>query len=141
MVAADKHDTPGHDKPGTVDRPLVGLRILLIEDSWHVAQAYKSLLEMVGLVVIGPAGTIAEAEKLVAGQLPDIAVVDVNLHEVISYGLIDRLIASNVPTIVVSGYESHPALQGRPAAVLTKPVRARLLLATVRRILEQIPPD
>ena len=124
------------DKPGAA--PLAGLRILLVEDSWHVALAYKSLLEMVCLNVAGPVATVAEAELLVAERMPDIAVVDVSLLQgEASYGLIDQLIASNVPTIVVSGDEVHPGLPGQVAAVLVKPVRASLLLATIRRIIAE----
>ncbi len=126
-----------NDQPDTDGNPLEGLRILLVEDSWHVAQAYKSLLEIVGLDVAGPAGTLADAETLFAQQRPDIAVVDVDLHGIKSYGLIDQLIASNVPTIVVSGYEVLPKLQGRVAAILTKPVRASTLLTVVRRVIAQ----
>ncbi len=122
---------------GTSGHPLAGLRILLVEDSWHVAHAYKSLLEIVGLNVVGPVGTLPDAEKLFAEQRPDIAVVDIDLHGVKSYSLIDQLIASNVPTVVVSGYEVLPLLQGRVAAILTKPVRASTLLETVRRVIAE----
>ena len=59
--------------------PLRGVRVLIIEDSWHVAKALTSLLTDIGMVVIGPISTIAEAERLVAEQQPKLALVDPHL--------------------------------------------------------------
>src|SRR5437867_2201777 len=70
---------------------LRGVRILLVEDSWHVAIAMKRLAESLGMVVIGPVATVAEAEQLLLSCAPDIAVVDINLRGDKAYGLIDRL--------------------------------------------------
>lgn len=117
--------------------PMTGLRVLLVEDTWHVAYGTKVLLENLGLEVEGPAATVAEADALLSQQTPDIALVDVNLQGTMAYGFIERLIAMGVPTVVVSGYEVLPSLEGRVAAILTKPTRARVLLATMRRIVSQ----
>ena len=59
---------------------LKGLDILLVEDLWAVGDALKQLLELLGASVSGPAATTAEAERLLAQRLPDVALVDVHLR-------------------------------------------------------------
>jgi CheY-like chemotaxis protein len=34
------------------------LRVLIVEDTWHVANALKALLEELGASVVGPATTL-----------------------------------------------------------------------------------
>ena len=116
---------------------LSGLRVLIVEDSWHVAVAVKSVLESVGMEIVGPAATIADAESLLTDRVPDLAVVDLNLHGEMAYSLIDDLIARSVPVLVASGYETFPDMNTRVAAVLAKPIRASMLLSTLRRIIKQ----
>ena len=62
------------------DHPsLEGVRVLVVEDTWHVAKALKSALENVGMDVSGPAATTAQARRLMIEHMPRVAVVDVNL--------------------------------------------------------------
>ena len=49
---------------------LEGVRVLVVEDTWHVAKALKSALEQVGMDVSGPASTTAEARRLMVEQMP-----------------------------------------------------------------------
>jgi DNA-binding response OmpR family regulator len=112
---------------------LDGVTVLLVEDSWHIAVAVKSLLENAGLIVEGPAASLARADALLDSRTPDIAIVDINIKGHMSFQLIDRLVARSIPVIVVSGYDEAARLDGKVAAILNKPVRAGDLLATVRR--------
>lgn len=112
---------------------LEGLRALLVEDSWHVAVAIKTVLENVGVIVEGPAGSLARARSLMTSAIPDVAVVDINLKGKMAYDLIDELSDEGVPVIVVSGYEDLSMLDGRVAATLGKPVRAGALLTALHR--------
>ena len=71
---------------------LSGLRILVVEDSWHVATAVQSLLRSFGADVDGPVASAVEAERLVAERIPDVAIVDINLRGgELAYDLIDKL--------------------------------------------------
>lgn len=109
------------------------MHILLVEDSWHVGKAMKNLLGALGASVAGPAATSAEAEQLIAEQVPDVAIVDFSLrHGERAQGLIDKLNARGVRVVVVSGYEEVPLTPGTIAAVLQKPVREADLLAALR---------
>jgi len=53
---------------------LKGVRVLVVEDSWHVARAIKSALEEIGMVVAKPAATLAAAKRLIAEHIFDLAV-------------------------------------------------------------------
>ena len=107
---------------------LRGLRVLVVEDSWHVAHAIKSLLEELGMVVAGPAATLGDAERLLAAREPEVAIVDINLKGEMAYGLIDRLHGRGVRVVVISGYAVPQIAQGKVAAILQKPFSAKSLL-------------
>jgi DNA-binding NtrC family response regulator len=110
---------------------LPGQRILIVEDSWHLGVALKSLLRSVGAEVVGPVATSAEAERLIAEQVPDVAIVDFNLRGgELAHDLIDKLNDLSVRVIVISGYATLPLPPEKVAAVLQKPmVEAQLLAA------------
>ena len=114
--------------------PLRSHQVLVVEDSWHIAGAIKTVVETVGMTVVGPAATLADAEKLMASNALDMAVVDINLQGELTYGLIEKLIASKIAVVIVSGYEVLPEIADRADAVLKKPIRAGVLLATLQRI-------
>lgn len=109
------------------------LQVLVVEDSWHVANALKALLEELGVKVTGPAATPAEAERLLAARKPDVAIVDINLRGEMAYGLIDRLSELGVRVVVISGYAIPQVAQSKVAAVLQKPFSAKALLAILRQ--------
>ena len=111
--------------------------MLLVEDSWHLAQAQTLVLASVGVDVMGPVGTIAEAEALLAKRVPDVALVDLNLNGEMAYSLIDRLLQDDICVIVATGYEVLPHLEEKVAAILRKPFRASVLLATLHRIVDE----
>jgi CheY-like chemotaxis protein len=109
------------------------LRVLVVEDSWHVANALKVLLEELGVKVAGPAATPKEADRLVAVGLPDVAIVDINLKGEMAYGLIDRLNDRGIRVVVISGYAVPQVAQAKVAAILQKPFSAKSLLAVLRK--------
>jgi CheY-like chemotaxis protein len=109
---------------------LLGLRVLVVEDSWHVATAIQSLLRSFGADVAGPVATTADAERLLAEQPPDVAIVDINLRGgELAYDLIEKLHDLGVRVIVVSGYSALRLHQDKVAAVLQKPITEAELLA------------
>lgn len=115
------------------DSVLRGLRVLVVEDSWHVANALKTLLEELGIDVAGPASSLQEAERLLATRAPQLAIIDINLKGEMAYGLIDRLNDRGVGVVVISGYAVPQVAQSKVAAVLQKPFSAKSLLAILRQ--------
>jgi len=121
------------DPPGTGAVDLNGMRILLVEDSWHLGVAMQRLLRVCGADVIGPAATTADAERLISDHAPDVALIDVNLRGgELAYGMIDRLHDQGVRVVVVSGYADVSLTQVKAAAILQKPVSEAQLLASLR---------
>src|SRR5262249_3464990 len=115
---------------------LKGLRILLVEGAWHVGEALKEVLVSLGAEVAGPAATGAEAEWLLSGGAPDLALVDIYLRDgEVADGLIDRLNGKDVRVIVISAYAVLPALAPKVAAFLRKPFTRRQLVATLRSVI------
>jgi DNA-binding response OmpR family regulator len=125
------------DAPNGEASDLKGLRVLVVEDTWHVAKALKTALEGMGMVVAGPAANTADAERLVAEETPHLAVVDVNLKGEMAYGLIDRMHDRGVRVIVVSGYAVLPNSTKNAAAILQKPFSGAELRATLRQVMHQ----
>jgi DNA-binding NarL/FixJ family response regulator len=121
-----------------ITNSLEGLRILLVEDAWHVGEALKQVLESQGAEVAGPAATVAEAEGLMSRRAPDLALVDIYLRDgELADGLIDRLNAQDVNVIVISGYEALPALATKVKGFLRKPFTNPQLLATLQPVVAQ----
>jgi DNA-binding response OmpR family regulator len=116
---------------------LTGVRVLLVEDTWHIAKALKSELEQVGMEVSGPAATTMAARCLIAEQMPRLAVVDVNLKRELACGLIEELHHQGVSVVVVSGYGLPPISSEKTTVVLQKPVRGPELLSALCGVLAQ----
>ncbi len=138
MTSSNTHDPDG---PGSSD-DLMGLEILLVEDSCVVGEAVKDLLELLGADVVGPAASAAEAERLLSEHSPDVALVDFHLRGgELSYGLIARLHEQGAPVIMVSGSSESPSrLPVGAATVLEKPFSEAQLLASLRPLLTQKEP-
>jgi DNA-binding NtrC family response regulator len=111
--------------------------ILLVEDVWHVAKALQNLLRVLGANVVGPASTIAEAERLISEQLPHVALVDFNLRGELATSLIDRLNDRGIPVVVTTGYADVPLSPTKVAAILRKPIRAVQLFAALSPVIGQ----
>lgn len=110
------------------------MRVLLVEDTWIIAQSYASLLEPLGVDVIGPAGNLADANRLLDAGNIQAALVDINLQGEMAYEFIDLLRQREIPVIVVTAYETLPRLTGKAEAVLKKPIRAEHMLKALRGI-------
>ena len=116
---------------------LTGVSVLVVEDTWHVAKALGSALEQFGMEVSGPTATTAEARRLIAEQMPRLAVVDVNLKGELACGLVEELHDQGVSVVVVSGYALPPVSVDKTAAFLQKPFSGTELLTALRRVVAQ----
>lgn len=118
---------------------LQGLRALVVEDGWQVADALKISLERMGMVVAGPVATAREAQCLATECPPDLAVVDVNLKGEMAYELMDWLHDRGIRVVVISGYENLPGSLAKFAAILRKPFTVAMLATTLQRVLGRAP--
>jgi len=115
---------------------LHGKRILLIEDEPLVAMDLEATLNGVGFVVVGPAGTIEDAKRLVAEADYDIALVDVNLAGRPVDELAATLTQRGIPFAFVTGYGREALPRGfQEAVVVGKPFSQGELIAAVAALL------
>ncbi|PWT86461.1 MAG: histidine kinase [Proteobacteria bacterium] len=123
-------------KPDGDRLSLTGKRVLLIEDEPLVAMDIEAILRAAGCDIIGPAGNIREAKRLIDEGDYDIALVDANLegHPVDE---IAALLSSNdCPFAFVTGYGREALPSGfRDALLVPKPFSHDQLLTTVKFLL------
>ena len=113
--------------------PLRGLRVLIAEDSWYLAEAIKSSVQNAGGEVVGMVGTLAKAERLAETAIFDAAVMDLDLHGEQANGLALRLAEAGIKVVVLTGYEPPPELAGSVHECLTKPIPGETLIAALAR--------
>lgn len=114
------------------DRPRKGARVLVVEDDYFLAESICGYLQDAGCTVIGPVGRIKEALEIILIDDIDCAVIDANIDGEFSLAIIKALCARNVPTTMLTGYDSEampPELQTLP--FLQKPVDAATLIKQI----------
>jgi CheY-like chemotaxis protein len=119
---------------GGTPNSLMRLRVLVIEDSWNVANRIASILEAAGAHVLGPVPSVERALELVRSETVNLALVDMNLREAFADDVITELVNRKIPYIIVTAYEILPTdADTYAAAVVRKPVDAEELIALVGR--------
>lgn len=113
-------------------------RILVVEDEALVAMLVEDALEEAGFGVIGPVRSVAQALEALEAELPDAAVLDLNLAGENSVAVADALVARGIPFVVATGYGAAglPATH-RDALVLPKPYDPADLTALLARLCER----
>ena len=112
--------------------------MLVVEDEFLIAMDLELLLRRHGWRVLGPAATVDQALRLLlAGETPDVAVLDVNLRGEPVMPVAEALRARGVPFVLASAYDRHglaaAALARAPA--IGKPTdERRLLLALAQAV-------
>jgi CheY-like chemotaxis protein len=114
-----------------------GKRILVVEDGPLVAFALAMSLADAGCIVIGPAGTVAEAKRLIDEAPFDGALLDVKLTGEAVDEVAAMLARMNAPFAFVTGSarEDLPAAF-RDAPILAKPFTEENLLSTVAQLFD-----
>jgi CheY-like chemotaxis protein len=111
---------------------LKGVRVLVVEDNFFVAEHIRTILEASGCTVVGPVGRLEDGLRLAAEEALDGALLDINLHGDRSFPIADALRERGIPFVFLTGYDSSEVLPTRLLEVqrLGKPVSAFELIAT-----------
>ena len=122
---------------------LMGLRVLLVEDSPVVAIATEGMLGDLGCVTVGPAGNMATALELAEKCEFDAAIIDINIRGTKTFSLLKILDRRQIPYLISSGYADWTMpdeLTDRPR--LPKPFGAELLRQklTDLDVIQPLPP-
>jgi hypothetical protein len=100
---------------------LTGMRILIVEDEFLLADDLVRHFEGVGSVVLGPVGDVAGARRFVTEA--DAAILDVNLKDGTVFPLADELYLRGVPFVFYSGADGGQVPERfRFVGTLPKPV-------------------
>jgi len=106
-------------------------RVLVIEDEPVVAMDVMAILQEAGCTVLGPAGTVTEARRLIEAADFDVAFLDANLSGQPVDELAAALTARNTPFAFVTGYGQEGLPEAfRKAPVLSKPFSPQQLIET-----------
>lgn len=120
-------------KGSTAERGcLCGMRILIAEDEWLLADTLAVLLEEEGARVVGPCPTTKDAIRVLNEDSVDFAIVDMNLKDSFSDPLVERLVQMDVPFAILTGYMTLPTnADDRAVGVVHKPADYKALIRLV----------
>jgi CheY-like chemotaxis protein len=106
-----------------MNNPLAGRRIFVVEDEVMVLWMLVDMLAAFGCEVVGPAGRLSQALKILDEATDiDAAVLDINLNGEKSYPVADALAARGVPFVFSSGYQRDRLLNGyKTCPMIQKP--------------------
>ena len=116
---------------------LEGIRVLVVEDDYLIAQLLDEMLRSTGCVVLGPLPRLADALDAAKRETCDAAVLDINLGGEQVYPVAEILSGRNVPFVFVTGYadEALPReYAGQPR--LGKPFKAQQLIRALSNLVE-----
>ncbi len=91
---------------GLGDNRLSGMRVLVVEDEYYIADDLRRSLSRAGANIIGPVGSLAQAEEAVEKGEFDCALLDLNLHGENAAEIADQLKIMGVPFAIATGYGS-----------------------------------
>jgi DNA-binding response OmpR family regulator len=114
------------------------MRILVLEDEMLIALHLHEELLASGHEVLGPAGTIEEAQQLLdSHDAIDFAILDANIDGAAPIGLVRKIAARAIPFAYLSGYDEAYIRDNLPKGpILAKP----LDMAALTRLLTELKP-
>ncbi|MHC4416593.1 MAG: response regulator [Planctomycetota bacterium] len=123
-------ETPGLD----------GLRVLVVEDDFDVAESLKAMLSALGCDVVGPASTSEEACRLVKEVPIDAAILDIALSPGTSAPVARSLLYRDCPFVFVTGFGNIDMLpeELRGYRVLLKPVDRATMSTTIHDLVRSM---
>jgi DNA-binding response OmpR family regulator len=112
---------------------LFGRNILVVENEYLTAASLDQELAILGATVT-IAGSCREAIKVIETQAFDLAVLDINLPDGMSYGVARHLQLKGTPFVFVSGF-GHADGEFANAPLMQKPVDRSVLTARLGALL------
>lgn len=113
------------------------IRILVVDDEPPCRDAIRTFLRLdyPEAVIVGEAGTLADAEALILTLTPNLVLLDVHLPDGIGFDLLDRFPAPEFKVIFTTAHDDFALRAFRYSAVdyLLKPVDPDLLIEAVKK--------
>jgi CheY-like chemotaxis protein len=150
IASVSEHDSAPQAREESVskpillaDRPLEGVRVLLVEDNLLIALEAEEMLTDLGARMVVSASTLRAAEEAMSAHEFGFAMLDVSVGRGTSFDLARQLRAAGTPYIFASGYGDHAALDTDHSAsiVIQKPYgRDHLRRAIHQAIRDRVEP-
>lgn len=120
---------------------LKGLRVLVVEDEYFIADDIGQALERSEAVILGPVPTAAAARAVLGREKADCILLDLNLRGELTFTFADELRATRTPLVFATGYDAA-FIPERLAQVprLEKPLDLAALVATIARVCKDVTP-
>jgi two-component SAPR family response regulator len=122
-------------------RPPVSLkdkRVLIVEDQYLIAADLSRALTRIGGVIVGPVGSIAEAQAEIARADVDLAFLDINLDEQMVFPLADELERRGIPFAFATGHDEAVLPERFKSKLrLEKPFTVQAVHEAVRKLAPQ----
>jgi CheY-like chemotaxis protein len=115
---------------------LRGLKILVVEDNFLVAELIRSLLDECGCETIGPAPRVSSALALIDDSCPDGALLDINLAGEHCFPIAELLRERGVPFVFLTGYDDSGIIPPvfREVPRISKPFDNRNVASVAARV-------
>ena len=119
-------------------RALTGLRVLVVEDDFDVAESLRLVLVDAGCEVVGPVSTVEAACELAKLETLDAAVLDIALSPGTSAPVARSLLYRGCPFVFVTGFSKVEMLpeELRGHRVLLKPVDGETLRSAILSLVQ-----
>jgi CheY-like chemotaxis protein len=123
------------------ERPLDGLRVMVVDDDTLIASLLEEVLSAMGVVVCGTALAETDAISLALQTLPDVMIVDAQLGKGSGIlAVVEIWKTRPVPHIFVSGNAARVLRQCPDAVILQKPFSEEELRSALQQVAPLLPP-
>ncbi|TDQ12118.1 sigma 54-interacting transcriptional regulator [Pedobacter metabolipauper] len=114
----------------------MGIRILIVEDEFIVANDLSMILEKAGYSVCDIASSVAEARTIIAKQKPQLVLLDIHLEGTLTgIDLAKELLEDNIAFVYLSANSNQKILElaknTQPYGFLVKPFREKDVLVSL----------
>ena len=113
------------------DKPLTGLRVLIVEDDPLIALDIADTISAAGAEIIGPAHTVSAALTQIGHQAPDVAILDWRLESETASPVAAELVNRAVPFLFHTSSRGHPEAAHPGVPIIDKPTRPEQLVLAV----------
>jgi DNA-binding response OmpR family regulator len=121
------------ERSDDVKVPLSGVRVLVVEDDYFIADEICSTLRKHGAEIVGPVPDVEAGLQLVESEPLDCAVLDINLQGSFAFGIASELQRRGTPAIFATGYDDSVLPRELSGCIrLEKPVNLHALLQAVQ---------
>jgi ActR/RegA family two-component response regulator len=104
VAAKARAEKQAQGKPPAGEIHLPVCKVLIIEDDFLLASSLKTTFQKAGAIVLGAVSNKDDAIALLRNDVPDLAVVDLNLGDGVDFDVAEHLQQQSVPFCIYSAY-------------------------------------